>query len=472
MMINRALTSAAMVITLLTASSGFADDVVEEKPQEDVSPSTQVAQPASTADNARLVGQVNSRPASQFQITDQGPLDNAYAGIAAGFGLPGLVAFQANFAMFGGVAPGLYTDLRITGTVAGKEAFGTGSPEWANSAEVDLRVGYGTRSVSNNRGVLRDDDGRKIRARLPSAFGVTPYLGWRGRWGYNTQQIRLGIHVASNTDLDVMFSDGRHGRSFKHWAFDAELSYSGGWQKGLGGQLGSDYWFNNFLYLRTELGFAQANKEKFAPHMINDFTGSTEVKGVEGFWMKAMIGFAFQFHIKDVTEKEATPRLTASQVVVDERTHEDKIDTPKASDQDDKKTAAAVKEEKDVAPAASNEAKCDTDADCSDGIFCNGEEQCISGVCKAGTLPDDGISCTQLVCDENKKEFRFEPLNGLCGDGIFCNGVEICDPEVGCIAGDPVPVEDGNPCTHNYCDESQRRIITDPIPNCFTSDED
>ena len=40
---------------------------------------------------------------------------------------------------------------------------------------------------------------------------------------------------------------------------------------------------------------------------------------------------------------------------------------------------------------------CTTDAECDDGVFCNGEEVCgAGGVCEAGTVPecDDGVGCT------------------------------------------------------------------------------
>lgn len=434
---------------------------------------TAFAQTTSSTVSAERLG-----PSTDFEITEEGVLKNAYAGLGVGLGLPGLVAFQANMATFGGIAPGFYLDFRVTGTVAGREAFGSGSPMWRNSGELDLRVGYGSRNIDNNRGVIRDGARRKIHARIPSAFGVTPYLGWRGRWGYNVQQIRLGIHVESETDVEVRFTDGRMGQAFKHWAFDFELSYSGGWQKGLGGQIGYDHWINEFIFLRTELGFAAANKKKFYDedkgYGPNPFTGTTHVNPAEGFWTKLMLGFAFRFRIPDFTEQdEEMLRGT-----IDVRTHEDRIspDDTRAKESALAHEGQLNKGEKVVEDDDNNARTrgntCQRNADCDDGIFCNGEERCIAGVCQPGKLPDDGVECTQLVCDEQAREFRFEPMNGLCGDGIFCNGTEICDVELGCIAGEPVPVEDGNPCTKNYCDENLRRVVTEPIPDCYIVDED
>ena len=48
--------------------------------------------------------------------------------------------------------------------------------------------------------------------------------------------------------------------------------------------------------------------------------------------------------------------------------------------------------------------QCTTDAECiaSDGLFCNGDETCVSGTCQAGTPRncDDGDACTQDTCNE------------------------------------------------------------------------
>lgn len=45
---------------------------------------------------------------------------------------------------------------------------------------------------------------------------------------------------------------------------------------------------------------------------------------------------------------------------------------------------------------------CVVNADCDDGIFCNGQELCSQGVCVGGApvVCDDGLSCTQDSCDE------------------------------------------------------------------------
>jgi hypothetical protein len=68
---------------------------------------------------------------------------------------------------------------------------------------------------------------------------------------------------------------------------------------------------------------------------------------------------------------------------------------------------------------------CASDADCDDGLHCNGAETCVDNVCQDGTPP----SCPD--------------------DGLFCNGSEVCDEVIdGCG-------HTGNPCTEpgTLCDE-------------------
>ena len=45
--------------------------------------------------------------------------------------------------------------------------------------------------------------------------------------------------------------------------------------------------------------------------------------------------------------------------------------------------------------------ECASDAECDDGVFCNGAETCDAGSCVSGEAPacDDGVSCTVDRCD-------------------------------------------------------------------------
>ncbi len=96
--------------------------------------------------------------------------------------------------------------------------------------------------------------------------------------------------------------------------------------------------------------------------------------------------------------------------------------------------------------------ECLENADCDDGLFCNGEETCSSGACQTGTSP-----CTESQeCDEDADEC-INPAeceaDADCDDGLFCNGEETCvDGE--CQAGTA-------PCTaEQKCDEDADECVT------------
>ena len=67
---------------------------------------------------------------------------------------------------------------------------------------------------------------------------------------------------------------------------------------------------------------------------------------------------------------------------------------------------------------------CTTDADCDDGLYCNGAETCVAGVCQAGTPPcDDGVACTIDSCDEATQSCTYTPDDTACAaDGWFDTG--------------------------------------------------
>ncbi len=101
--------------------------------------------------------------------------------------------------------------------------------------------------------------------------------------------------------------------------------------------------------------------------------------------------------------------------------------------------------------------ECDADADCDDGVFCNGAETCVDGGCQAGSDPcpgqvcdedpqictdclvdadcDDGVGCTVGACDPAANTCSHTPDDALCDDGFLCNGAETCDPAAGCLGG-------------------------------------
>ena len=101
---------------------------------------------------------------------------------------------------------------------------------------------------------------------------------------------------------------------------------------------------------------------------------------------------------------------------------------------------------------------CLTDAECDDGLFCNGDETCgTDGLCAAGTSP----CATDEVCDEDQDVCLGVCPGGLdseCDDGLYCNGAETCGTDGLCDAGtDPCAVGE-------LCDET-----SDTCVGCLTN---
>ncbi len=95
---------------------------------------------------------------------------------------------------------------------------------------------------------------------------------------------------------------------------------------------------------------------------------------------------------------------------------------------------------------------CTSDAQCSDGLFCNGAETCNlgTGVCESGTAPNcnDGVSCTNDSCNESTDSCDNAPDDSACDNGLFCDGVETCNASTGCQ-------DNADPCSGGQtCNES------------------
>jgi beta propeller repeat protein len=96
---------------------------------------------------------------------------------------------------------------------------------------------------------------------------------------------------------------------------------------------------------------------------------------------------------------------------------------------------------------------CTSNAECSDGVFCNGTEQCVGGCCNPGVPPscDDGIACTTDSCDSETNACVHAPHDSRCDDGKLCNGAETCVVGVGCVQGTRPSCDDGVDCTVDVC---------------------
>jgi cysteine-rich repeat protein len=125
-----------------------------------------------------------------------------------------------------------------------------------------------------------------------------------------------------------------------------------------------------------------------------------------------------------------------------------------------------------------SDTKCKIDADCDDGLYCNGTETCIDKACQPGipvACADDGLFCNGVEsCDEASDSCMSggDPCippsvcnedfdicgcgsDADCDDGVFCNGPEACAGGE-CQPGTPVDCPDnGLFCDGTeYCDEN------------------
>jgi hypothetical protein len=67
--------------------------------------------------------------------------------------------------------------------------------------------------------------------------------------------------------------------------------------------------------------------------------------------------------------------------------------------------------------------------DCDNGVFCDGIEDCVDGVCVPGepvVCEDDGIDCTVEVCHPELDECIHQPSNDRCDCGETCSATLGC----------------------------------------------
>ncbi len=117
-----------------------------------------------------------------------------------------------------------------------------------------------------------------------------------------------------------------------------------------------------------------------------------------------------------------------------------------------------------ICDADGNEAYDGTqDADCNDGLYCNGEEECL-GINEC-TDPEDidcsylDDQCSQGVCNEDNDNCETQAANESlsCDDGLFCTIDDQCDD--GVCSGDVRDCGDGVSCTVDSCDEVNDIIV-------------
>ncbi len=159
-----------------------------------------------------------------------------------------------------------------------------------------------------------------------------------------------------------------------------------------------------------------------------------------------------------------------------------------------------------VLPGCPVAPECRIDADCDDGLFCNGQEACVTGICQTGTNPcldaphceegadtcrectadaecDVGDPCIVDACVDGEcanvpvecpgEAFCYSETGDCigcltdadCSDGLFCNGAESCDRESNmCRPG-------AMPCLETICDEESDDCVECLVDEDCAQDE-
>ena len=94
-------------------------------------------------------------------------------------------------------------------------------------------------------------------------------------------------------------------------------------------------------------------------------------------------------------------------------------------------------------------------ADCDDGFWCNGADECSVGACVnvgPAVSCSDGVDCTDDTCKEFEDECENLPNNANCDDSVGCTD-DACDAINGCQSTpSDGNCDDGVGCTEDTCD--------------------
>lgn len=100
-------------------------------------------------------------------------------------------------------------------------------------------------------------------------------------------------------------------------------------------------------------------------------------------------------------------------------------------------------------------------ADCDDGIFCNGAEECVGNVCisaRNAACRDPG-GCASARCDEGAGACIIDPSAGSCAAGEVCLAELGCTKVEGCTSVTDPRCDDSRACTDDRCDVASGRCL-------------
>jgi hypothetical protein len=111
---------------------------------------------------------------------------------------------------------------------------------------------------------------------------------------------------------------------------------------------------------------------------------------------------------------------------------------------------------------------CKERTDCDDGVFCNGVEECVSGICispRNAACRDPG-GCATATCQEDQGGCAIDPTPpaaGTCDAGSVCLADLGCTKVEGCTSASDPRCDDGRACTDDVCDVASGRCLHLPV---------
>jgi|GEM_PF-3402775 len=121
-------------------------------------------------------------------------------------------------------------------------------------------------------------------------------------------------------------------------------------------------------------------------------------------------------------------------------------------------------------------ATCTVDADCEDGLYCNGTETCVGGDCEAGLGPDCSAwtdPCNIGTCNEDADACEATPRadGASCDDGAYCTVNDACDSGT-CEGGGTRDCSvAADQCNDGACNEGSDVCEASPKPDGTACDD-
>lgn len=106
---------------------------------------------------------------------------------------------------------------------------------------------------------------------------------------------------------------------------------------------------------------------------------------------------------------------------------------------------------------------------CPNDVFCDGNEMCVAGLCEppGEEACAEGATdpCVITACDEASDECDYSqaPDGTSCDDGLWCTGEDLCLSGM-CVSDPPCAGPASDPCDYLECDESAHRCDETPLP--------